>query len=347
METKRFLGQQTKNRKMVISLIVCTFQRPKPILDLLLSVKLQSIYPNQILIIDGSLNNETKKVIEHNSFLNLEYYTVNSENRGLTKQRNFGLKKVDLSSEIVFFLDDDIVLNENYFQKIVQTYLDFPDAAGVGGYIVNESKWQFVGKNYKPNLKEFCFDGWKTNDGIRFMARKILGLDSNEPPGYQSNFSHGRSLGFLPPSGKVYAVEQLMGGVSSFKKTVFKTHQFSEYFEGYGLYEDADFTIRVSKSGQLYLNTAATLNHYHAPDGRPNQYNYGEMVVRNGWYVWRVRNPKPTTVHRFKWNAITILLIFIRFCNTFTPNFNKSKAAFTEALGRTKGWFSLIFNKPK
>jgi len=27
-------------------------------------------------------------------------------------------------------------------------------------------------------------------------------------------FSHGRSVGFLPPSEKIYYVEQLMGGVS-------------------------------------------------------------------------------------------------------------------------------------
>jgi GT2 family glycosyltransferase len=332
---------------MNFTLIVCTYMRPQPLLTLLKSVAIQSVVPNQIIIVDGSTNAETQQILEQNNFENLQYFLVDDDNRGLTKQRNFGLSKVNETSEIIFFLDDDIVLNEGYFEKIIKTYQEFPYALGVGGYIVNESKWQFVGQNYKLTWKDFCFDGWKTNDGIRFVARKFLRLDSDEPPGYQSNFSHGRSLGFLPPSDKVYAVEQLMGGVSSFRKLVFKTHQFSEYFEGYGLYEDADFTIRVSKSGQLYLNTAATLNHYHASSGRPNQYRYGKMVVRNGWYVWRVRNPKPIFVHRFKWNAITILLILIRFSNTFTPNINQSKAAFTEAVGRTVGLFSLLINRPK
>ena len=321
--------------------------RPKPLLTLLTSVAIQGVVPSQILIVDGSTNIETQKILEQNNFKNLQYFLVKDDNRGLTKQRNFGLSKVSSDAEIIFFLDDDIVLNEAYFEKILKSYKDFPDAAGVGGYIVNESNWIFVGHDFRPNLKDFCFDGWKTNDGVRFVARKLFGLDSNEPPGFQSNFSHGRSLGFLPPSGKVYAVEQLMGGVSSYRKSVFETHQFSEYFQGYGLYEDADFSIRVSKSGQLYLNTAATLNHFHAPDGRPNQYSYGKMVVRNGWYVWRVRNSKPTFVHRFKWNSITILLILIRFSNIFTPNLNKAKAAFTEAFGRTIGLFSLLVSRPK
>ena len=321
--------------------------RPQPLLTLLKSVAIQSVVPNQIVIVDGSTNYETQKILEQNNFQNIQYFLVDDDNRGLTKQRNFGISKVNIDTEVVCFLDDDIDLNEGYFKKILKTYENFPDAIGVGGFIENESIWTFVGINFHSSLKDFCFDGWKTNDGIRFVARKILGLDSNEPPGFQSNFSHGRSLGFLPPSRKVYAVEQLMGGVSSYRKSVFDSHQFSEYFQGYGLYEDADFSIRVSKSGSLYLNTAATLNHFHAPDGRPNQYIYGKMVVRNGWYVWRVRNPKPTFTHRFKWNAITTLLILIRFSNTFTPNANKARAAFTEAFGRTVGLLSLLVSRPK
>jgi GT2 family glycosyltransferase len=111
------------------------------------------------------------------------------------------------------------------------------------------------------------------------------------------------------------------------------------------LYEDADFTLRVAKMGKLYVNTAAKLGHYHATSGRPNQYQYGKMVVRNGWYVWRVKNPKPLLNAKLKWHAITILLTLIRFSNTFTTS--KRKQAFTEAMGRTIGWWSLVFNKPK
>lgn len=121
--------------------------------------------------------------------------------------------------------------------------------------------------------------------------------------------------------------------------------QFSTYFEGYGLYEDADFTLRVAKIGKLYLNTKAKLNHYHEASGRPNQYQYGKMVVRNGWFVWRVKNPKPKVKDRFKWHSITILLTIIRFINTF--NTIKRREALTEALGRTLGWWSLFFSKPK
>ena len=330
---------------MKFSLIICTYMRPEPLVKLLNSVNIQSKYPDEILIIDGSLNEETKAALDKNNFKNLKYFLVSEKNRGLTRQRNFGISKVATDSEIVCFLDDDTVLEVNYFQNLLETYNIFPQALGVGGYISNEIKWEKVSENDKSKINEFCFDGWKRKDSSRFIIRKKLRLDSDCSPGFSSLFSHGRSVGFLPPSNKIYEVEQLMGGVSSFRKKVFETFSFSTYFEGYGLYEDADFTLRLAKTGKLYLNTAAKLKHFHADSGRPNKYHYGKMVVRNGWYVWRIKNPTPDFKHRIKWNCITILLILIRFSNAITSRNEKSQA-FTEALGRLSGYFSLVFNKP-
>jgi glycosyltransferase involved in cell wall biosynthesis len=319
--------------------------RAKPLLNLLSSVTHQSVYPSEILIIDGSTNNETQEILEKNQFKNVVYYKVDAANRGLTKQRNFGIDKVNPEAEIVCFLDDDIVLESDYFENLLSTYTAFPDALGVGGNIINEAKWEFVGHNYNSKITEFYYDGWKRKDGIRFVIRKRFGLDSDKPPGFMPDFSHGRSVGFIPPTGKIYQVEQLMGGVSSFKKSVFSTFKFSTYFEGYSLYEDADFTLTLSKTGNLYFNTKAKLSHLHDTSGRPDKYNYGKMVVRNGWYVWRVKYPNPSLKARLKWNLISFLLTIIRFSNTFTTS-NK-REAFTESLGRTVGWFSLLFNKPK
>jgi len=69
------------------------------------------------------------------------------------------------------------------------------------------------------------------------------------------------------------------------------------------------------------------------------------MVVRNGWYVWRIKNPKPVLKDQLKWHSITILLTIIRFLNTITTR--NRKEAFSEAIGRTIGWWSLFIKKPK
>lgn len=329
---------------MKSTLIICTYKRPHPLKKLLESVYAQTRLPDEVLIIDGSPNDETEVLFQNNTYQNLKYFKVEPEHRGLTRQRNFGIERVSNDCEIVCFLDDDTILKPDYFEQLLSVYHTHPQALGVGGLIVNEVIWEKIGENYLAKDNEFVYDGYKRKDGSRFVLRKKLGLDSNVPPAHFPEFGHGRSVSFLPPSGKVYPAMQLMGGVSSFRKSVFQTHRFSTFFEGYGLYEDADFCLRLSKTGPLYVNTAAQLDHLHEPDGRPNQYNYGKMVVRNGWYVWRVAHPTPTLKSKLKWHSITILLTLIRFTNTFTTN--QRKAAFTETLGRKVGWWSLFFRKP-
>ena len=58
---------------MKFSLIICTYMRPESLVKLLNSVNIQSKYPDEILIIDGSLNEETKIALDKNNFKNLKY----------------------------------------------------------------------------------------------------------------------------------------------------------------------------------------------------------------------------------------------------------------------------------
>ena len=61
---------------MKFSLVICTYMRPIALLKLLETVVIQALYPDEILIIDGSVNNETKIILEQNYFKNLKYYLV-------------------------------------------------------------------------------------------------------------------------------------------------------------------------------------------------------------------------------------------------------------------------------
>lgn len=318
--------------------------RANSLLKLLQSIKKQTLYPSEILIIDGSVNKETKEILNQNNFINLYYFLVKESDRGLTKQRNFGITKIAEDSEVVCFLDDDTLLNPTYFENLLKTYEEYPKAIGVGGYIINEVKWE-EDNTVNCSRNYFCMDGFKRKEGIRFKLRKWLHLIDSTPPGYMPTFSHGRSIGYLPPSKKTYPVEFFMGGVSSFKKTLFDKINFSIYFEGYGLYEDMDFCLRASQLGKLYVNTAATLEHHHEEAGRPNRYAYGKMVVRNGWYVWKVKYPKPSFKSKIVFHLNVIVLMKIRFLNSFYGT--RKIEAFTEGMGRLVGWLTLFLNKPK
>ncbi len=330
---------------MTFSLVICTYMRPKALFKLLKSVKNQILYPDEILIIDGSTDSKTEEILEGDTFKNLKYYRVDKDTRGLVKQRNFGIAKIADDIDIVCFLDDDIVLSPNYFKHLIHTYKLYPEAVGVGGYITNEVCWQKTPKNYKKANDDFEMDGYVRKMGQRFLLRKYLGLLPNTPPCVMPDFSNGYSVGFLPPSGKIYEAEFFMGGVSSFKKKIFDEIKFSSYFEGYGLYEDADFCLRASKYGKMYVNTTAQLKHFHEDGGRPNKFDYGRMVIRNGWYVWRVGNPNPSFKARIKWNFTALLLTLVKFSNIFTAT--KKKEAFTEVVGRSIAWWEVSFNNLK
>lgn len=327
---------------MFFSLIICTYKRTEALLRLLNSVKKQEVRPHEILIIDSSPDDNTSQAVRGTELSGLRYFKVEEKDRGLTRQRNFGISKINAASEIICFLDDDVVLETTYFKELLETFRVKPDAVGVGGYIIDEIEWR---KGITPSFEDFSIDGYVRKLGSRNILRKRLGLLSDKPPGVMPVFSNGFSTGFLPPSGKVYPVEFFMGGVASYRRELFQEISFSTYFEGYGLYEDMDFCLRASQYGQLYVNTAARLYHYHEDSGRPNRYRYGKMVIRNGWYVWKVKYPNPDLKARMKWHAIAILLTLVRLGNAFSTN--RKREAFTESLGRISGWWSILINKPK
>ncbi|MGY5850377.1 glycosyltransferase family 2 protein [Salegentibacter sp. F14] len=328
---------------MKFNLIICTYKRPGAIGKLLESLAKQSRLPDELLVIDASPDELTRKLLENKKFPGLKYFKVEDKDRGLTRQRNYGIQKAAEDIEVICFLDDDIILEPDYFEKLITTYSVFPDAIGIGGYITNEVNWEE--NDRAPAYQEFKIDGFIRTLGSRNLLRKRMGLLSDRPPGIMPEFSNGLSIGFLPPTGKTYPVEFFMGGVASYRKSLFQKLNFCEYFVGYGLYEDMDFCLRASKFGQLYVNTAARVAHHHEQSGRPDKFKYGKMVIRNGWYVWRVKYNSPGIKATFKWYALAVLLILVRLGNII--NRGEKQETFFESVGRINGLFSLLIKKPK
>ncbi|MFD2517921.1 glycosyltransferase family 2 protein [Salinimicrobium flavum] len=325
---------------MKFNLIICTLKRPKSIKDLLDSVACQTLYPDEILVIDASPDNLTANLLQEFSYTALKYFKVNEKNSGLTRQRNYGISKTSKEIEVICFLDDDIILEPDYFENLIRTYTFCPTAVGVGGYISNEVVWKK--SETSPDFDEYKIDGFIRKLGSRNLLRKKIGLLSDQAPGVMPEFSNGLSIGFLPPSGNIYPVEYFMGGVASYRKEIFEKISFSDYFKGYGLYEDMDFCLRASRFGPNYVNTAARVTHHHEEAGRPNRFKYGQMVIRNGWHVWRVKYSKPSFKGKLKWHLTAFLLISVRISNIFTTP--KKREAFSESAGRIIGWLRLMFS---
>ena len=118
---------------MNIALIICTYMRPASLEKLLTSVRSQTKVPSQIIVVDASTNHETEKLFQSAPLVSADYFLVSDEHRGLTKQRNFGVQQLNSSIDVVCFLDDDLILEPDYFEQIEHTYLERPNAIGVGG----------------------------------------------------------------------------------------------------------------------------------------------------------------------------------------------------------------------
>jgi GT2 family glycosyltransferase len=309
--------------------------RPKAIITLLQSVVKQTSVPDEIIIVDGSTNSKTKEFIEDSNLnLNLKYFLVEAEHRGLTKQRNFGIDKLSSETEIVIFLDDDLILEKEFCQNILSNFSNF-EIIGAEGFIVNENHWI---RGYIDKWKIHNFDNYHLALNKRDIIRKLFGLYPTKiQPGLIPLYGHGKTS--LPPSGEIYDVEHLTGCMMAFRKEVLFSIKFSEFFEGYGLYEDFDFSVRASALGKLIADTSAKCEHHHDPSGRPNYFKYGKMVVWNGYYVWRLKHPKPGFVNIIKWYLITMLLIVLRMASL-------SKDGLKEGMGRISSLLKLQLKKP-
>jgi len=320
-----------------LSLIVCTYRRFGAVRRLLESLDAQTAPPDEILVVDGSEDTETEAFLSQTT--RVSYFRVQPEDRGLTRQRNYGIARA--RGDIIAFLDDDTIPEPAYFEEIRRCFRCHPEAGGVGGYIAGRRWWR-VEPGAKIRVGVFRWGEWERREDYRWRVRKLLHLGGDSPPGWMPSFGHGRSVTFLPPNGDDYQVEFIFGGASAWRHEVLERHRFSTYFQGYGLYEDLSFSLDVSRTSPLYVCTSARLAHHHDAGGRPNSFRYGRMVVRNGWYVWRQRWPRPSAWDRMQWWSVTMLLTLCRLVDARQGGLLHG---IEEALGRMAGAASIAIDK--
>ncbi|MBF0457452.1 MAG: glycosyltransferase family 2 protein [Nitrospirae bacterium] len=245
--------------KLKTSIIIPTYNRPVDLNNCIESILIQTQLPYEILIIDdGNLPEPPLKA--QCEELGIKYVYFKKDKPGSSASRNKG---IELSTgDILFFLDDDVVLFPDYIERIMDIYNNAgasENIGGVGGAIANHKKLGPIQKLRK--ILEISFMAAGLREG------KVL------PSGFCNGF------GTTPfKINKITEVDFLSGGVSSFKKEVFNKFAFDpKYFPFTG--EDMDFSYRVSKAYKLIFTPLAQLYHYEAPKMRPDAYKQGFMFT--------------------------------------------------------------------
>ncbi|MBI5629271.1 MAG: glycosyltransferase [Elusimicrobia bacterium] len=331
---------------MELSLVICTYQRPGPLKNLLEALALQDRPPDQTLVVDASLDDASERVAREvmisGGLPGLEYRRAGPEERGLTRQRNLGIGLA--GGAIIAFLDDDTIPEPGYCRELLACFTRHPEAAAAGGYITNEEAWRRADPASSRSWAVYRRGSWERREDYRWRLRAALGLVPWENPGWLPPSGHGRPVSYLPPDGEDYEVEFVMGGASAWRREIFEKHRFSPYLEGYGLYEDLDLCLRASADGRLFQCTRARLAHHHAGSGRPRAFRYGEMVTRNGWRVWRTRWPEPAWLDRARWWLISVFLLLCRLGDAVRGP--RRGQALAEAAGRAWGLVRVLWSRP-
>jgi GT2 family glycosyltransferase len=99
--------------KFRVSVCICTRNRPEDLSKALESVA-QSSYPAfEVIVSDDSTNDQTQRLVT-SAFPSVKY--LEGPRRGLGANRNNALRAV--SGSHVLFIDDDVVLNQNFLETV-------------------------------------------------------------------------------------------------------------------------------------------------------------------------------------------------------------------------------------
>ena len=261
--------------------VVCTRNRPSDMERLLLNLaSLSSVPP--VLVIDSSDDQRTRQLVEttgQNPALRIRYAHTAA---GLTLQRMEGVRRLAPETEVVHFVDDDVVLEPEYFSAMEGIFDENLGVLGVGGLITNLPA-------HRVNLTRqlFCLDS-RAGGRVLRSGVNVLVFAADEPR----------------------TVDWLSGCSMSYRRSVFERLSFDLQMTGYSLGEDVDFSYRVGRVGRLVVTPNARLTHLCSPVERAASGERArEAIVRRYHFVRQMRGDLKLTA--FWWSVVGELVILV------------------------------------
>jgi GT2 family glycosyltransferase len=251
-----------------VTVVVCTCSRADPLQRLLDSIAGQARRPDSLIIVDASSDSRSEGVINQYPTPELladdiVYVRVSGSRRGLTRQRNIGLRLA--RTDLVAFFDDDIVLLPGCLGEMERPLRMSEGIVGVAAYIENEPR--------RPPP--------------RWWFRRRAGVVTSLQPGRYFRSGTSTPWGFLPPTTEWIEGDWLPGGASMWRTGAARYVRFNESFVRYCSGEDLEFSLRMKERGRLVVAGSARLLHLKDPGGRLGAFELGFMSVSNHYYIHR------------------------------------------------------------
>jgi glycosyltransferase involved in cell wall biosynthesis len=261
-----------------------------------MNLNLQIKKPDEVIIVDASESSETERILEKGRsqfFYPIHYYRYQ---KGLTRQRNFGIGKAKY--EIIGFSDDDCLYVPDFMARIVAIFEkdEAREIGGASGFIFNvgASNILTIDKYLENNPNETEFSSFmkqfsnRSQDTWRSRYRKGLECVVFLQTGKGGTFCpiRCRFYGFTQPFAGTKAVDFLRG-IAFYRREVFEQDRYSDFFTGYGFGEDVYFSLLLGRRWRLMVDGEAYSYHLQSPSARPNDFRIGIMSTTNYFHIFK------------------------------------------------------------
>jgi GT2 family glycosyltransferase len=279
------------------SIVIPTRNRPQFLEDLLKTINMSAENLIEILIIDSSdsLNNKFDSNISK-----IKY--IHTKIKSAAIQRNIGIDKVSTEAKFIFFLDDDVLIDADYFGNLIES-INESGAIGASGIAINLN-------NYSKR---------KNSTGLTGLFKKFFLLDSNiEGKLLKSAINIPCKLDSKCQSSLI-EVDWLIG-CAAWRSSAFTTLRFEESFNGQSLGEDLLFSNKAKNLGKIVVNKNVIINHRESDIERPNPYNFYKMWVLNRYKISNQLNLSPLNL-AFHWaNFGTLVMNIVKKQKNYSVN---------------------------
>ena len=215
---------------MKVSIIIPVYNEQGFIKKSIESVINQTTKPQKVIYVNDSSTDETRNIIkefsEKHEWIDLIDHESNQEHEPgskVVKAFNFGLKNLNISYDIICKFDADIIIPNNYVERLVNIFSNNNNVGIAGGnlYIFKRGKWSYekiaAKSHVRGPIKAYrhkCFEeinglkssiGWDTVDvllaqkkGWKIYTDKSLVVKHLKPTGdkysIKSKILQGQSL---------------------------------------------------------------------------------------------------------------------------------------------------------
>lgn len=277
-----------------LSVVVPTYRRPDDLRDCLGSLFEQSRMPDEILVVDNDSEGSAEPVVgvlaETARMRGINLRFVRGRVNSLPAARNLGIDQTE--GDILFFIDDDVLLDQRYLEEIQNSYRSDTTIAGVQGLMDLPG-----GGPFREGLHRIFY--WFHLE--RGQCRVLPSVSATYPRELQTP---------IP-------CQWMSGSNHSYRRSFLADLRYDEKLLKYADGEDLDMSYRMYKvcRGGLWINPRARCVHKGSMESRALGRELICMQEVYGLYLfWKLFDPTWKNKFIYAWSRWGRFLFAVAKC---------------------------------